>query len=87
MCKVMERIAKGTILEHLSEYNNGNQHRYTRGRSCLTDLLELFKEVYETIDEGKLKGGTCLEFAKEFAKVPHKRLAKCCKQVALEGRY
>ena len=58
----MERIAKGTILEHLSEYNiiNGSQHGYTctRGRSCLTDLLEFFKEVYETIDEGKLKGIT-----------------------------
>src|SRR6218665_2043997 len=57
MCKVIERIAKGTILEHLSEYNiiNGSQHGYTRGRSCLTDLLEFFKE---TIDEGKLKGVT-----------------------------
>jgi len=52
----MERIAKGTILEHLSEYNiiNGSQNGYTRGRSCLTDLLEFFKEVYETIDEGKI---------------------------------
>src|SRR6218665_3316449 len=71
MGKGLERIAKGTILEHLSEYNNGNQHRYrpTRGRWCLTDLLELFIEVYETIDEGRLKGGTYLEFAKEFAKV------------------
>ena len=58
MCKVMERIAKGTILEHLSEYNitNGSQHGFTRGRSCLKDLLKFFKEVYETIDEGKLKG-------------------------------
>ena len=57
----MERIAKVTILEHLSEYNiiNGSQHGYTRGRSCLTDLLKFFKEVYETIDhEGKLKGVT-----------------------------
>ena len=44
----------------MSEYNiiNGNQHGYTRGRSCLTDLLEFFKVVYETIDEGKLKGVT-----------------------------
>ena len=55
----MEIIAKGTtrMLEHLSEYNiiNGSQHGYTRGHSCSTDLLEFFKEVYETIDEGKLK--------------------------------
>ena len=51
----------------------------------MTDLLEFFKEVYETIDEEKLKGGTYLEFAKEFAKVPHKRLAKRRKHVALEG--
>ena len=64
MCKVMERIAKGTILEHFSEYNiiNGSQHGYTRGRSCLTCLWGvvligriLQRGFYETIDEGKLK--------------------------------
>ena len=47
----MERIAKGTILEHLSEYNiiNGSQQGFTRGRSCLTDLLEFYEEIYERI--------------------------------------
>ena len=56
----MERISKVTILEHLSEYNiiNDSQHGCTRGRSCLTELLKFFKEVYEMIDEGKLKGVT-----------------------------
>ena len=63
MCKVMERITKGTIIIGalaMSEYNiiTGSQHGYTRGRSCLTDLLKFFKEVHEMIDEGKLKGGT-----------------------------
>jgi len=36
---------------------------------CLTDLLEFFEEVYETIDEGKLKVVIYLDFAKEFDKV------------------
>ena len=59
MCKVMERIAKGTILEHLCEYNI---ILMAWGRSCLTDLLEFFKEVHKTKDEGKLKGGIYSDF-------------------------
>src|SRR6218665_2468012 len=43
MCKVRERIAKCTILEHLSEYNiiNGSQHGYTRGRSCFNRSIRI----------------------------------------------
>ena len=53
-------LPRALLLEHLSEYNiiNGSQHEYTRDRSCLTDLLEFFKEVDEMIDEGKLKSVT-----------------------------
>ena len=44
VCKVMERIVKDNVVEHLNEYNviKGSQHGFTRGRSCLTNLLEIF---------------------------------------------
>src|SRR6218665_1009706 len=45
MCKVKDRIAKGTILEHLSEYNiiNGSQHGYTRGLSCFNRSIRILQ--------------------------------------------
>src|SRR6218665_2247613 len=80
MCKVMERIVKDSVVEHLNKYNvvKGSQHGFTRGRSCLTNLLGFFEEVYEKIDEGKPVDVIYryLDFAKAFDKVPHKRLAK-----------
>src|SRR6218665_1083993 len=78
VCKVMERIVKDNVMEHLNEYNviKGSQHGFTKGRSCLTDLLEFFEEVYERLDEGKPVDIIYLDFAKAFDKVPHKRLAK-----------
>jgi len=52
VCKVMERIVKDNIVDHLHEYNimKGSQHGFTRGRLYLTNLLEFFEEVYEKID-------------------------------------
>ena len=37
VCKVMERIIKNDMTEHLAEYNviNKSQHGFTKGRSCL----------------------------------------------------
>ena len=42
VCKAMERIVKDNVVEHLNEYNiiMGSQHGFTRGRSCLTNLLK-----------------------------------------------
>ena len=45
--KVMERIiiiVKDNVAEHLNGYKviKGSQHGFTRGRSCLTNLLEFF---------------------------------------------
>src|SRR6218665_931811 len=50
MCKVKERIVKDNIVvEYLNEYNviKGSQHGFTRGRSCLTNMLKFFQLVYE----------------------------------------
>ena len=89
VCKVMERIVKDSIVDHLDEHNNitGSQNGFTRGRSCLTNLLECFEEVYERIEEGKSVDVIYLDFDKAFDKVPHKRLAKKLQSCGLEGRY
>src|SRR6218665_4013951 len=85
----MERIVKDNVVEHLNECNviQGSQHGFTRGRSCLTNLLEFVEEVYERVGEGKPVDVVYLDFAKAFHKVPHQRLAKKYKHVELEGRH
>ena len=42
VCKVMESILKDAIMAHLEKYEliRDSQHGFTKGRSCLTNLLE-----------------------------------------------
>ena len=51
----MESIIKDEIIKHLDIFKliNGSQHGFTKGRSCLTNLLEFFEKVTDAIDKGK----------------------------------
>ena len=74
--KVLEKIVKEKVSSHLSEYKiiTESQHGFTKGRSCLTNLLDFLEEVYQKLDEGKAVDIIYLDFAKAFDKVPHSRL-------------
>jgi len=78
VCKLIERIIKNDMTEHLAEYNviNNSQHGFTKFRSYLTNLLDFQVEVYEKLDEGSAVDVIYLDFAKDFEKVPHIRLGK-----------
>ena len=64
---------------------NDSQHGFTKGRSCLTNLLDFLEEVYDNLDEGKAVDIIYLDFAKAFDKVPHKRLAAKLKSCGIRG--
>ena len=55
---------------------NGSQHGFTKGMSCLTNMLEFFEKITDAIDKGKPYDCIYLDFAKAFDKVPHFRLIK-----------
>ena len=55
---------------------NGSQRGFTKGRSCLTNLLEFFEKVTDAIDKGKRFDCIYLDFVNAFDKVPHFRLIK-----------
>ena len=59
---------------HLNKYIRikGSQHGFTKGSSCLTNLLEFYETV--CVDEGKAVDIVYLDFKKTFDKVPHRRL-------------
>ena len=67
---------KDKIIKHVNNFKliNGIHHGFTEGRSCFTNLLELFEEVTDAIDNCKPFDCIYLDFAKAFDKVPHLRL-------------
>jgi hypothetical protein len=78
LCKIMESLLKDAILLHLNCFSliRDSQHGFTKGRSCLTNLLEFLDEVTRNLDEGRPVDIIYLDFAKAFDKVPYQRLFK-----------
>jgi ribonucleases P/MRP protein subunit RPP40 len=76
ICKIMESILKDAIMSHLDKLSliRDSQHGFTRGRSCLTNLLEFLEKITLELDEGKPVDLIYLDFAKAFDKVPYERL-------------
>ena len=76
VCKVMEAIIRDSIVEHLKRHKliKESQHGFTRGRSCLTNLLKFLEEVTRFVDKGCPVDIIYLDFSKAFDKVPHKHL-------------
>ena len=86
-CKVMERILRQHIVQHLEENNliSKQQHGFVRKRSCQTNLLESMEDWTRTLDEGNGLDLIFLDLQKAFDTVPHKRLAVKLRAYGLKG--
>ncbi|KAK4824957.1 hypothetical protein QYF61_021645 [Mycteria americana] len=69
----MEKIILGTVERHLK--NNAiirhRQHGFTKGKSCLTNLIAFYDKVTCLVDEGKVVDVLFLDFSKAFDTVAH----------------
>ena len=76
MCKVLESIVKDSIIDHVCRYKliKDAQHGFSKGRSCLTNLLKFLEYVSNYIDQGHPVDVIHLNFQKAFDKVMHRRL-------------
>ena len=76
VCKILESIIKDKIIDFLDENEliRDTQHGFTRGRSCLTILLEFLDVATDSFDKSKQLDVAYLDFSKAFDKVPHRRL-------------
>ena len=74
--KILESIIAEDITQHLESNNliSDSQHGFRRGRSCLTNLLEFFHDMFSLYDKSRAVDILYLDFQKAFDKVPHKRL-------------
>jgi hypothetical protein len=74
--KILESIIKHCMLEHLTQHSlfKDSQYGFTRGKSCLTNLIDFMEEITGILDDGAPVDMVYLDFAKAFDKVLHQRL-------------
>ena len=86
-CKVLERIIKKRLVEHLENNNllTNLQHGFRSGRSCLTQLLEYLEELEDALEDGDCVDLVYLDCKKAFDTVPHRRLLKKLQSFGIGG--
>uniref|UniRef100_A0A493T338 Reverse transcriptase domain-containing protein n=1 Tax=Anas platyrhynchos platyrhynchos TaxID=8840 RepID=A0A493T338_ANAPP len=74
----MEQIILSVITQHLQgkQAIRPSQHRFMKGRSCLTNLISFYDKVMCLVDEGKAVDVIYLDFSKAFDTVSHSILLK-----------
>ncbi|KAL8625775.1 hypothetical protein ACOMHN_012367 [Nucella lapillus] len=84
----METLIRNKILEHMQANNLicKEQHGFTPGRSCVTQLLDTLDCWTEILDSGGSIDAVYMDFRKAFDSVPHRRLMLKTKAHGIEGK-
>ncbi|RMB89575.1 hypothetical protein DUI87_34043 [Hirundo rustica rustica] len=71
--KIMEQFILSVITQNLQDGQGirPSQHRFRRGRSCLTNLITFYEQVTCLVDAGRAVDVVHLDFSKAFDTVSH----------------
>ncbi|GAB0179916.1 mitochondrial enolase superfamily member 1 [Grus japonensis] len=71
--KVVEQTILSAIIRHVQDNQaiRPSQHGFTKGRSCLTNLISFYNKVTHLVDEGKAVNVVYLDFSKAFDTISH----------------
>ena len=72
--KIMERCVFNGIKDHVYHQIKKSQHGFIKGRSCVTQLLEVFDIIGPHLDRGGQIDTIYLDMSKAFDKVSHCKL-------------
>ena len=69
--KVFERVVRKHMVNYLENNSllTDKQHGFRSGRSCLTQMLDHFDDIYEGFTRGEDTDSIYLDYAKAFDKV------------------
>jgi len=87
VCKVFEGFVRDQLCDHLVKNGllSDDQFGFTKGRSCVTQLLVTVNEWMSALDDGLSVDAVYMDLKKAFDTVPHLRLISKLKGYGIKG--
>ncbi len=86
-CRVMERIIKEVIVQHLSRNRliSKSQHGFLSRHSTVTQLLQTLNDLTQAVDEKEAVDVAYADVSKAFDRLPHSKILESFGAYRIEG--